>query len=78
MLSTAAGLDFKQHIILVQARGDRAAALRLWQSVGTVVHFRPGDGFEDPGPQGKVESFMQAASTASAHLLGEGSRHQCP
>ena len=49
MLSTAAGLDFKQHIILVQARRDRVAALRLWQSVGMVVHFRPGDGFEVPG-----------------------------
>ena len=49
MLSTAAGLDFKQHIILVQARGDRVAALRLWQLVGMVVHFRPGDGFEVPG-----------------------------
>ena len=48
MLSTAAGLDFKQHIILVQARGDRVAALRLWQSVGMVVHFRPGDGFGLP------------------------------
>ncbi|CAJ1379668.1 unnamed protein product, partial [Effrenium voratum] len=34
MLSTAAGLDFKQHIILVQARGDWVAALRLWQSWG--------------------------------------------
>ena len=44
MLSTAAGLDFKQHIILVQAWGGRVAALRLWQSVGMVVHFRPGDG----------------------------------
>ena len=44
MLSTAAGLDFKQHIILVQARRDRVAALRLWQSVGMVVHFRPGSG----------------------------------
>ena len=42
MLSTAAGLDFKQRIILVQARGDRVAALRLWQSVGmgTVSRFR--------------------------------------
>ena len=49
MLSTAAGLDFKQHIILVQARGDRVAALRQWQSVGMVVHFRLGDGFEVPG-----------------------------
>ena len=39
----------QQHIILVQARGDRVAALRLWQSVGMVVHFRPGDGFEVPG-----------------------------
>ena len=49
MLSTAAGLDFKQHIILAQARGDRVAALRLWQSVGMVVHVRPGNGFEVPG-----------------------------
>ena len=49
MLSTAAGLDFKQHIILVQGWGDRVAALRQWQSVGMVVHFRPGDGFEVPG-----------------------------
>ena len=32
MLSTAAGLDFKQRIILVQARDNRVAALRLWQS----------------------------------------------
>ena len=36
MLSTAAWLDFKQHIILVQAR--------LWQSVGMVLHLPPGDG----------------------------------
>ena len=48
----AAWLDFKQHIIRVQARGDRVAALRLWQSVGMVLHLPPGDGesaFEVPG-----------------------------
>ena len=52
ILSTAAWWDFKQHIILVQARGDRVATLRLWQSVGMVLHLPPGDGesaFEVPG-----------------------------
>ena len=52
MLSPAAWLDFKQRIIRGQARGDRVATLRLWQSVGMVLHLPPRDGesaFEVPG-----------------------------
>ena len=52
MLSTAAWWDFKQHIIRVQARGDRVATLRLWQSVGMVCIFPRKNGesaFEVPG-----------------------------